>query len=93
MRTSRSRAPPPNFLRTGSIAVCFGEEFGFVLVEFELRFIQVGHVDDLHLPDHERIGGGGCESAAGTGEFCHEGCARHNGGLFDHHRDKHIACR
>ena len=40
-----------------------------MFVEFELGFLQIGNVDDLHLPDHERIGCCSGKSATCTGNF------------------------
>ena len=50
----------------------FGQQGCFIFVQFELCLFQISDVYDLHLADHERIGGRGAESAAGAGQFCHE---------------------
>ncbi len=60
------------FFEDGVDRIGFGQELGFVLVELELRLFYIRGLDHLHLPDHERLGGGGCETPAGAGKFCHK---------------------
>ena len=69
----------------------FGQQFGFVLVDFEPSRVDIVHVQQLHLTDHLGGGGGGLESAACADQLRHERCSRHHGRLFQRHRDEYIA--
>ena len=55
------------------------------------RLRQISEVENLHLPNHERLAGSGGKTAATPGKFCHEGGTSNDRRLFDSHRDENLA--
>ncbi len=82
--------PAAELFQDGVDGIRLCQQGGFLFVQFELCLCQVRDVNDLHLADHERIGGRGAESAAGAGQFCHERRAGHHRRLLERHGDEHI---
>ena len=67
------------------------EQLVFMRLYFIGGCLRVEQVEHLQLTDHLLGGHAGFETAAGFGEFCHEGDAGDYGGLFDHHGDEDFA--